>query len=111
MKKLVKVSPELAKEILDSYSETKVVIIDSGLKTVKWINLNNMTTFAEKHYNGRTFDIENIQFYILTENQPLFNKSYNSYAIWNGSAWEDKKISGAYFYSIEKANNNGYNLI
>ena len=40
--------------------------------------------------------------------QRLYNKRLNSYAIWNGSAWEDKNISGAYFYTLEKAANNGY---
>lgn len=39
---------------------------------------------------------------------PLYNKTYDSYAIWNGNAWEDKNITGAYFYGVEKANNNGY---
>lgn len=38
----------------------------------------------------------------------LYNKIHNSYAIWNGSAWVDNSIPGAYFYSIEKANNNGW---
>lgn len=39
---------------------------------------------------------------------PLYNKLRDSYAIWNGSAWEDKNVPNAYFYSIEKAKNNGY---
>ena len=39
---------------------------------------------------------------------PLYNSKTKTYAYWNGSAWEDKSISGAYFYSVEKANNNGY---
>jgi hypothetical protein len=37
----------------------------------------------------------------------LYSKKYDSYAIWNGAAWEDPN-TGAYFYTIEKANNNGY---
>ena len=40
--------------------------------------------------------------------QKLYNKRLNSYAIWNGNAWNDENISGAYFYSLEKAANNGY---
>lgn len=40
--------------------------------------------------------------------EKLYNKQLNSYAIWNGDAWNDENVSGAYFYSIEKANNNGY---
>jgi hypothetical protein len=40
--------------------------------------------------------------------QRLYNKKYNSYAEWNGSAWEDKSIAGAYFHSMEKANANGW---
>lgn len=40
--------------------------------------------------------------------QRLYSGRYNSYAEWNGSAWEDKSVSGAYFYSLEKAANNGY---
>jgi hypothetical protein len=40
--------------------------------------------------------------------QRLYNKKYNSYAEWNGSAWEDKSIAGAYFHSMEKANDNGW---
>lgn len=108
MKRLVKVSPELAKEILDNHSETRVLIIGNGRKSVKWINLNNMTLFAGSENNGCTYNIEDVQIYITTEREPLFNKLYNSYAIWNGSAWEDKNTN-AYFYTIEKANNNGYN--
>ena len=38
----------------------------------------------------------------------LFNPYFNSFAEWNGSAWEDKKIPSAYFYGQEKAANNGY---
>jgi hypothetical protein len=38
----------------------------------------------------------------------LYNSRTKTYAIWNGNAWEDKDVSGAYFYTIEKANNNGY---
>jgi hypothetical protein len=37
----------------------------------------------------------------------LYNSRTKTYAIWNGAAWEDKN-TGAYFYTIEKANNNGY---
>lgn len=42
------------------------------------------------------------------ETQRLFSKQFNSFADWNGSAWEDKSIAGAYFYSLKKAANNGY---
>lgn len=37
----------------------------------------------------------------------LYSKRYKSFAKWNGVAWEDQS-TGAYFYTIEKANNNGY---
>ena len=40
--------------------------------------------------------------------QKLYNKRLDSFAEWNGSAWEDKNVYGAYFYSLEKAANNGY---
>ena len=40
--------------------------------------------------------------------QRLFSNQFNSFAEWNGSAWEDKFVSGAYFYTLEKAANNGY---
>ena len=38
----------------------------------------------------------------------LYNSRLKTYAKWNGSAWCDEQTSGAYFYTIEKANNNGY---
>ncbi len=38
----------------------------------------------------------------------LYNSRLKTYAKWNGSAWCDEETSGAYFYTIEKANNNGY---
>lgn len=38
----------------------------------------------------------------------LFNKNRNSYAVWNGSTWEDESTPGAYFYTLEKAANNGW---
>jgi hypothetical protein len=41
----------------------------------------------------------------------LFNPYFNSFAEWNGSAWEDKKIPSAYFYGQEKAANNGYHPV
>lgn len=39
--------------------------------------------------------------------QRLYSKVYNSYAEWNGSAWEDNRTN-AYFHSLEKAANNTY---
>jgi hypothetical protein len=45
------------------------------------------------------------------EKQPLklYSKQFDSYCIWNGVAYEnDGKVSGAYFYSLEKAENNGF---
>jgi hypothetical protein len=39
--------------------------------------------------------------------QRLYSKHYDSFAEWNGSAWEDKKTN-AYFFSLEKAANNTY---
>jgi hypothetical protein len=38
----------------------------------------------------------------------LYSIVYDSYAIWNGNAWEDKNVPGAYFYGLEKAKNNTY---
>lgn len=38
----------------------------------------------------------------------LYNRILDSYTIWNGSVWEDIDVHGAYFYTIEIANNNGY---
>jgi hypothetical protein len=39
----------------------------------------------------------------------LYSRQHNSYCNWNGVAYEnDGKVSGAYFYGIEKANNNGF---
>lgn len=39
----------------------------------------------------------------------LYNKEYNSYCTWNGSAYvNDGKVPGAYFYGLEKAANNGF---
>ena len=39
----------------------------------------------------------------------LYNRQYDSYCTWNGTAYEnDGKVSGAYFYGLEKANNNGF---
>jgi hypothetical protein len=38
----------------------------------------------------------------------LYNKSRDSFAEWNGHAYEDKSVPGAYFYGLEKAANNGY---
>ena len=40
--------------------------------------------------------------------QRLFSKQFNSFAEWNGSGWEDNSVLGAYFYTLEKAANNGY---
>ena len=40
--------------------------------------------------------------------QRLFSKRFNSFAEWNGSGWEDNSVLGAYFYTLEKAANNGY---
>jgi hypothetical protein len=54
--------------------------------------------------NGKIIPIENKENHV----QRLYSGRYNSYAEWNGSAWEDKSVSGAYFYSLEKAANNGY---
>lgn len=41
----------------------------------------------------------------------LYNEKLNSLAAWDGSAWTDTNVSGARFYSIEKANNNGWREI
>lgn len=42
----------------------------------------------------------------------LYSKQYDSYCTWNGIAYEnDGKVSGAYFYSLEKAKNNGFEPI
>jgi hypothetical protein len=39
----------------------------------------------------------------------LYSRQHNSYCIWNGVAYEnDGKVAGAYFYGIEKANNNDF---
>jgi|688.fasta_scaffold01909_8 hypothetical protein len=54
--------------------------------------------------NGKIIPIESKENHV----QRLYSGRYNSYAEWNGSAWEDKSVSSAYFYSLEKAANNGY---
>ena len=42
----------------------------------------------------------------------LYSKQYDSYCIWNGTAYEnDGKVPGAYFYGLEKAKNNGFEPI
>ncbi len=41
----------------------------------------------------------------------LFNPYFNSFAEWNGHAWEDKEIPSAYFYGQEKAANCGYHPV
>jgi hypothetical protein len=42
----------------------------------------------------------------------LYSKQYDSYCIWNGTAYEnDGKVAGAYFYGLEKAKNNGFEPI
>jgi hypothetical protein len=39
----------------------------------------------------------------------LYNKQHDSYCTWNGTAYEnDGKVPGAYFYGLEKAENNGF---
>ena len=39
----------------------------------------------------------------------LYSKQHDSYCTWNGEAYEkDGKVPGAYFYGLEKAENNGF---
>tara|TARA_R110000782_G_scaffold264883_2_gene358292 strand:- start:123 stop:434 length:312 start_codon:yes stop_codon:yes gene_type:complete len=42
----------------------------------------------------------------------LYSKQHDSYCTWNGMAYSnDGKVSGAYFYGLEKAKNNGFEPI
>lgn len=56
-------------------------------------------------YKHNKYDLEAVE---MTKPERLYSKHYNSFAVWNGSAWNDENVSGAYFYSLEKAANNGY---
>lgn len=41
----------------------------------------------------------------------LYNPILHTFAKWNGNAWEDNNVNGAYFYGLEKAANCGYKPI
>lgn len=67
---------------------------------------------GKKIYNKQLiFDASNLRPKSKTDvakPERLYSKHYNSFAVWNGIAWNDENVSGAYFYSLEKAANNGY---
>lgn len=58
---LVKTTPELAQSILEN--SNRKIVIQNG-KKVEWINLNNRTLFAGLKLNGRTYDFEDVEFFI-----------------------------------------------
>ena len=46
---------------------------------------------------------------LCTPPTKLYSKHFDSYCYWNGIAYEnDGKVSGAYFYGLEKAFNNSF---
>lgn len=86
-------------------------------EAMQWWNSFEASTqqsLCFEHYKERQFDTltkREIEFIWEKEFRPqkLYSKQYDSYCIWNGSAYEnDGKVSGAYFYSLEKAKNNGF---
>lgn len=68
----------------------------SILLFILWLIPNNVRGFIKQKY------------FKYTTTNFLYNKSRDSIASWNGHAWSDNNTAGAYFYTIEKANNNGY---
>jgi len=58
---LIKTTPEIAESILRQGN--RKITIANGRK-VEWINLNNMTLFAQYKLSGCTYDLEDVELFI-----------------------------------------------
>ncbi len=90
---------------------TKDFVVGIGRTAVRKGSVRVVTLDSEEKFSTTSEDGHFFGMCSLNDGwvkvQRLYSKHYDSYAEWNGSAWEDKKTN-AYFYTLEKATSNTY---